>query len=136
MAMMLENVKLLLFQHYPFADIRDRKPTIYFQVPVPYFLRATTDDAATDTTIQLGIIPLDWGFWISTFLLLCGQAMINILVAFIAYEFLLPSNPNRFLIGYGIVIPTLILAPLWIARQWQCPNVGGCHAQYFDVESG
>ncbi len=97
-----------LFQHFPYANIQDRVPTYY--VSLPYLG-------------TMGLIPLDIGFWITTFTFLCGQALVNMVVALVVYEFLTPQRPNCWLIGYGLVIPSLLLAPIWIYSQWQAPNI-------------
>lgn len=97
-----------LFHHFPYANIHDRVPT-YF-VSLPY-------------VGTVGVIPLDLGFWITTFTLLCCQALLNMAVALVVYAFLIPNRPNRWLIGYGIVIPALLVAPIWIYAQWQVPNI-------------
>lgn len=97
-----------LFQHFPYADIQDRVPTYYFSLPY---------------VGTLGIIPLDLGFWLTTFTFLCGQAIINIAIAIVVHEFLTPNRSNRWLIGYGLVVPTLLAAPLWIFAQWRASNI-------------
>jgi hypothetical protein len=98
-----------IFHHFPFADIQVRSVSLIFQLPW--------------TDVRLGLIPLDLGFWITTFFLLSCQAVINSLVAVITFEFLLPTCKNNFLVGYGIVVPALLLAPLWIGQYWQPPNI-------------
>jgi Membrane bound O-acyl transferase family len=98
-----------MFHHFPFSDIQVR--SIRHIVTLPF------------TNVQLGILPLDLGFWITSFVLLCGQAVINTLVAVITYECLLPTRKNHFLVGYGLVVPALLLVPLGIYRYWQPPNI-------------
>ena len=113
-----------VFQHFPFEGIQVRLATAHltplFELPF-----STTNDH--NDHVQIGLIPLDLGFWIITFLLLCCQSAVNTVVALITYEYLLPTTTrhkqNHFLIGYGIVVPTLILGPLVICQYWQPPNI-------------
>jgi hypothetical protein len=81
------------------------------------------NDPSGNTEYQLGIIPLELGFWITAFVLLCGQALLNTVVALVTYDYLLPTRPNHFLLGYGIVVPTLLAFPLALFRYWRCPNI-------------
>lgn len=115
-----------LFVHFPFADIRIR--TYDRIIELPWMMK----------NVKIGLIPLDIGYWITSFALLSCQAVINSLVAIIAYEFLLPDNNsnsntkttttrtkkmNPFLIGYGIILPIMIVGPLIICQYWQSPNL-------------
>ena len=62
---------------------------------------------------SIGIIPLDLGFWASTFILLSGQTLINIAVAVVTFRYIVqePTQSTRYMVGYGIIVPMLLLLP-------------------------
>jgi hypothetical protein len=99
------------FHHFPYANLEHRTATHFFDIP---------------HLGSFGVIPLDLGFWLSSFTLLCGQALINMAVASFTYHFLLPSSTtckHQFLLGCSLVLPTLLAAPIWLYSQWQAPNI-------------
>lgn len=106
-----------IFRHFPYDNIQERRPWLTFQFPSDY------------GNFQLGLVPLDIGFWIVAFVLLSAQTAFNALVALITYEFLLPTTNkshtrHRFILGYGLVVPALIFGPCWILHTyWSIPNV-------------
>lgn len=105
-----------LFQNLPFATSAfEREPSYVFNIPNWMAL-----GAASSTRYQnvgsVGVIPLDLGFWVSTFALLLVQTVINITVAAVTFRFIVQSSnqSTRYMVGYGIIVPFLILLPPYL----------------------
>lgn len=114
---MIHALSASIFQNFPYDNIQDRNPVGTFQLPFQ-------NDHGM---VEVGVVSLDFGFWLIAFVLLCGQAAFNAFVAFVTYEYLLPQrNSNsihHLVLGYGFVVPGLLLGALWIFYYWQCRNI-------------
>ncbi|CAB9524676.1 expressed unknown protein [Seminavis robusta] len=116
-----------LFSGFPYSSnaLFEREPLVTWELPEPlqHLLLScskilhTDDDAVvvttTNTTMTMGIIPLDPGFWICTFVLLSLQALMNMTVALVTYFAIVQTQDDstRLLIGYGVLVPCLLILP-------------------------
>lgn len=102
--------KSVLFRDFPY-ELDQRTPEYFFELP--YFG-------------TVGIVPLDFGFWISTFVLLSVQTVFNAGVALIISYLLshVKSESTRQLVGFGILLPFLLLGPYYLCcRVFEFRNV-------------
>jgi hypothetical protein len=88
---------------------------------IPYFNHFENDDREPLFTFQIpgiigtfGLTNLKIAFWIQCFVILSIQSIINVFVAVIVYKFIVIHPQKKYIIGYGIICPILLLGPLYI----------------------
>lgn len=102
-----------LFEQYSF-EYDNRQPDFFLRIP---------------SVGSIGIAHLDLMFWLETFILLSLQSMLNVAVAFVVYEcIVLPKQRKQqefqsYIIGYGVILPVLLVAPIYILDWLQLKNV-------------
>ena len=76
----------------------------------------TFDIPYTDS--KIGLVGFDPIYWAQLFVLVSLQAIVNVLVALIIYEFIItkPKNSGHwtpYLVGYGLICPLMVAFPFW-----------------------
>jgi hypothetical protein len=103
-------VRTWLFRDFPYgSDALGREPVL--SVPL--------------MGLSIGVIPLDLGFWVSTFVLLSLQTLMNIAVGFVTFRCIVqePNPRTRYLLGYGLLLPGCLLVAPYTYSTLPFPNV-------------
>lgn len=104
----MEAVRKLL-GNYP-GDVDDRVPSLL--VDLPYLG-------------TIGFVGISHMFWLQSFLLLCFQSVINMSVAVLVYVFIVKRQGElqKYLIGYGIICPLLLVLPVYLINLLELKNI-------------
>jgi hypothetical protein len=108
--MKLGDIARSLLSEYPF-EYDEREPQYFFNIPY---------------VGTFGLIPCNIVFWLETFVFLCFQSVLNILVAILVHKFIVQGvlgKHSRVLLGYGVICPLLLCGPFYLFHILELKNV-------------
>ena len=103
-----------IFHNFPYGgNAIIRKPRYLWVLPPWLSTMIYHGTSSSSRVVGIGLIPLDVGFWASTFVLLLIQTWMNVMVAMLTFRYIVqqPTASTRYLLCYGILIPIFVSLP-------------------------